>query len=138
MEVLTHIVNESLARHGYEPTLDHRRLAWSVWMRCEGRLTALSLPARPGILAIGEEVIAPGESGAADGKRMLALLSLKDAEDLSVAMERMFQPGSPEREQLLSGRAFIRYTRIDDANQRRKVIAALQDWMASSVYPPGA
>ena len=32
---LSQMVNESLARHGVETGVDHRRLQWSNWLRCE-------------------------------------------------------------------------------------------------------
>ena len=35
MEGLTRLVEESMARHGFEPPVDHRRLQWSRWFRCE-------------------------------------------------------------------------------------------------------
>jgi hypothetical protein len=38
MESISKLVSDSLARHGMEPILDHLRLAWSRWFRCDGRL----------------------------------------------------------------------------------------------------
>ena len=60
MESLTRLVNESLADHGYEPKLDHRRLQWSKWFRCESSFSVLLAPCQPGIFALGEEIVAGG------------------------------------------------------------------------------
>jgi hypothetical protein len=41
MEDLARLVNESLADHGYQPKLDHRRLQWSKWFRCDSSFSVL-------------------------------------------------------------------------------------------------
>lgn len=132
MEAIAHLVNESLARHGVETQFDHRRLQWSKWFRCESNLSFVLVPGKPGIFAIGEEMIAPGETSATAGKRMLALVKISEAEDLGMTLGRFFLPGSPERERLESGRCFVRYAVIEDASQRRTAHVALQRWMESS------
>lgn len=132
MESLALMVNESLARHGVEPRLDHRRLAWSRWFRCESSLSFVLVPSKPGIFALGEEIIAPGETSATEGKRMLAVFQIAQADDLGMALGRYFLPGSPERERLESGRCFIRYAVIEDTAQRSAAYSALNQWMASS------
>jgi hypothetical protein len=132
MESLSLMVNESLARHGVQTQLDHRRLAWSRWFRCESSLSFVLIPSKPGIFALGEEVIAPGETGSTDGKRMLALFRISQADDLGMALGRHFLPGSPERERLENGRCFVRYAVIEDAAQRDAAYTALSQWMASS------
>ena len=35
MEDITRLVDDSMARHGFDVSLDHRRLLWSRWFRCE-------------------------------------------------------------------------------------------------------
>ena len=132
MEGLAHLVAESLGRHGFEPSFDHRRLQWSNWFRCQDSFSLVLAPCKPGIFALGEEVIAPGELAVGEGKRMLALFQISEAEDVGMALGRLFLSGSPARERFASGRCFARYVVIEDANQRRTALTALQRWMASS------
>ena len=144
MEGLAHLVAESLVRHGFETTFDHRRLQWSNWSRCQDSLSFLLAPCKPGFFALGEEVLAPGElavlrttsepseASPTEGKRMLALFQISEADDLGMALGRLFLSRSPERERLASGRCFARYVVIEDPVQRGAAYAALQRWMASS------
>ena len=132
MEGLAHLVAESLVRHGFEPSFDHRRLQWSNWFRCQDSFSLVLAPCKPGIFALGEEVIAPGELAVGEGKRMLALFQISEAEDVGMALGRLFLSGSPARERFASGRCFARYVVIEDANQRRTALTALERWMASS------
>jgi hypothetical protein len=132
MEGLADLVAESLVRHGFEPTFDHRRLQWSNWFRCQDSFTLVLAPCKPGLFALGEEVIAPGELGVGEGKRMLALFQISEADDLGMALGRLFLSRSPERERLTNGRCFARYVVIEDAVQRRAAHTALQRWMQSS------
>ena len=132
MESLAHLVAESLVRHGFEATFDHRRLQWSQWFRCQDTFSFLLAPCKPGLFALGEEVMAPGELAVGEGKRMLALFQISEADDLGMALGRLFLPGSPERERLSTGRCFARYVVIEDAAQRRSAYVALQRWMTSS------
>jgi hypothetical protein len=132
MEGLAHLVAESLVRHGLEPNFDHRRLQWSSWFRCQDSFSLVLAPCKPGLFALGEEVIAPGEMGVGEGKRMLALFQISEADDLGMALGRLFLSGSPERERFATGRCFARYVVIEDAVQRRTAYADLQRWMASS------
>jgi hypothetical protein len=132
MEGLASLVTESLARYGFETSLDHRRLQWSRWFRCESSFSFLLVPSKPGLFALAEELIAPGEIPAAGGKRMLALYKVAEADDLGMALGRMFLPRNPERERMMSGRCFARYVVIEDAAQRHAAQAAFQQWLASS------
>jgi hypothetical protein len=132
MEGLAHLVAESLVRHGFEPSFDHRRLQWSNWFRCQDRFSLVLAPCKPGLFALGEEVIAPGELAVGEGKRMLALFQISEAEDVGMALGRLFLAGNPTRERFASGRCFARYVVIEDANQRRTALTALQRWMTSS------
>lgn len=132
MEALTHMVSESFTRYGVEPSVDYRRLGWSRWSRCESASFAL-VPGKPGIFALGEELLAEGEFPSAGGnKRMLALFRIAEAEDLGLALASLFFPGSPMKKQMESGRYFVRYAVIEDAAQRKTAHAALQRWMESS------
>jgi hypothetical protein len=132
MEGLAHLVAESLVRHGFEPTFDHRRLQWSNWFRCQDSFSLVLAPCKPGLFALGEEVIAPGELANGEGKRMLALFQISEADDLGMALGRLFLSGNPARERFASGRCFARYVVIEDPTQRRTALTALQRWMASS------
>jgi hypothetical protein len=132
MEGLAHLVTESLVRHGFEPAFDHRRLQWSSWFRCQDSFSVVLAPCKPGLFALGEEVIAPGELGVGERKRMLALFQISEADDLGMALGRLFLSRNPERERLTNGRCFARYVVIEDSAQRHTALAALRRWMASS------
>ena len=132
MEGLTRLVSDSLARHGIETALDYRRLQWSKWFHCESSVSFVLAPSKPGIFSLAEEVASVGELAATDGRRMLALIRVSEAEDLGMALGRLFLPGSPERNRLLGGRCFARYAVIEDKVQRHSAYNALQQWMASS------
>jgi len=132
MEGLARLVSESLARHGVEATFDHRRLQWSNWFLCEDSVSVLMVPGQPGLFALAEEVMAPGETAATGGKRMLALFQISEAADVGMALGLMFLPGNPLHERLASGRCFARYSIIEDASQRQVARTALEQWLASS------
>lgn len=132
MEGLSHLVNASLSRHGLNPPLDFRRLQWSKWFRCESSFSLLLAPGNPGVFALGEEMIAPGELASTAGRRMLGVFQISEAEDLAMAMGRLFLPGSPERERFAGGRCFARYAVVEDRVQRRAVHTALQTWLSSA------
>jgi hypothetical protein len=57
MEALTRMVADSLARHGFDSSVDPRRLQWSRWFRCDSPHSLLVVPSKPGIFAIAEEVM---------------------------------------------------------------------------------
>ena len=127
MEGLERLVSESFARHGVQTAFDHRRLQWSPWFRCADS-SVVQASTKPGLFALADEVI-PREAG---GRRMLALLRICEAEDLGMALGRLFLPRSPERERLASGRCFARYTVIEDPVQRHAAHAALQAWLTET------
>jgi len=129
---LAQLVNESLLRHGIETSLDPHRLQWSEWFRCESCFSFLRVPDHGGIFALAEEVIAPGETAATDGRRMLAIYRISEAEHLGLTMGRLFLPGGAESYRLPSGRCYARYVVIEDEEQRRAVHRTFQRWMASS------
>jgi hypothetical protein len=56
MEELSRIVAASMARNGCDVAIDHRRLTWSPWFRCELTESLLRVPSVPGIVALAEEV----------------------------------------------------------------------------------
>jgi hypothetical protein len=59
MENLSRLVSDSLAQNGVRIALNHQRLEWSRWFRCESSFSVLLAPSKPGIFALGEEIIAP-------------------------------------------------------------------------------
>ncbi len=128
MEVLERMVNESFARYGVEPAFDYRRVQWSPWFRCAESLNVALVSSKPGVFALGEEIVAP----ASGGKRMLALFQISETDDLGMALGRLFLPGSPQRERLASGRCFARYAVIEDESQRHAAYTALQRWLSES------
>jgi len=136
MEDLAHLVDESLIRHGFEPSFDHRRLQWSQWFPCHDSLSVLLAPCKPGLFALGEEVIPPGELAVGEGKRMLALFQISEANDLGMALGRLLLSGSPLRQRVASGRCFARYVVVEDPTQRQTAHTALQRWMSSSAQVP--
>ncbi len=136
MESLTRLVSESLSRHGVETVLDPRRLQWSPWFRCESSSSALLVPGKPGVFALAEEVaVFPGASE--PRKRMLALFQISEADDLGMALWRLFVPGNSGSDRLSSGRCFARYTVIEDSAQRAVAHKVFQDWMQQSAETVG-
>jgi hypothetical protein len=137
MEGLTRMVTESLARHGMAIHVDHRRLQWSRWLRCESSFSLVLAPAKPGLYALGEEVLAEGEISAIGGKRMLAVFQIAEAADLGFALGRLFSASHPLRARLAEGRCFVRYAVVEDADQRRAACLALQQWLAQTAEVSG-
>jgi hypothetical protein len=125
MEGLARLVSESLARHGVNPVLDHRRLQWSEWLGCESNSSFALVPGKPGLFALAEEVITPGEESATEGN-MLAVFQVSETDDLGLVLGRMFLLDRPGRDRLASGRCFARYVVIEDPAQRRSVLATLR------------
>jgi hypothetical protein len=130
MEGLTRLVEESMARHGFQPPLDHRHLQWSRWFRCETSFDLLLVPSKPGLFALGEEILTPGEMPG--GKRMLAVFEIAESDDLPITMSRLFAPSSLLRDRIDNGRVFARYTVIDDEANRHSAHESFQRWLASS------
>jgi hypothetical protein len=128
MENISRMVSASLARNGVEPSFDHLRLEWSRWFRCESSFSVLLAPSKPGIFALGEEVLSPADGS----KRMLALFQVAETDDVGMALGRLFLPGNPLRERLAEGRCFVRYTVIEDSAQRQTAYGVFQCWMQQS------
>ena len=123
---LAKLVDDSLTRHGLEPKLDHNRLQWSNWFRCEDSFSTILVPSKPGLFALADEL------PAVNGKRMLALFRISEADDLGMALGRLFLPGNREREHFAGGRCFARYAIIEEPEQRRAAYTALSRWMATA------
>ena len=77
MEGLARLVSDSLARHNFEAPLDHRRIEWSRWFRCESSFDLLLVPSKPG-LYVNRVRFEPGFKVAPhyhDEERVLVVLS---------------------------------------------------------------
>jgi hypothetical protein len=127
MEGLTRLVDDSMARHGFDAPVDHRRLQWSRWLRCESRFSFLLVPSAAGIYTLGEEIV----SELPDGKRMLAVFRVSESDDLCLALRRELVAPSL-RERFSSGRCFIRFVQVADPAYRQAACKALQLWLATS------
>lgn len=137
MEGLTRLVAESMARHGIDAPLDYRRLEWSHWFRCQSSLD-LVLPSMPGLFALSEELLARGQTPVASGTRVLAVFQISEAQDLEIAINRLFSSNSAIKERIASGRFFIRYTIIEDESQRRAARRSFERWLATSAETASA
>jgi hypothetical protein len=100
---------------------------WSRWFRCESSFSLLLVPNQPGIFALAEEVMQPGENS----RRMLAVFEVQEAEDLARAMSRLFALGSQWREKLGAARCYVRYTVAPSIADRRAAANALKTWLNS-------
>ena len=135
MEDIAHMVSASLARHGFTARIDHRRLQWSRWCRCESSLSVLLTPSKPGLFALAEEINIRGESVlelAKDEKRLLTVFRISESEDLGMALGRLFLPSALERDRFSTTQCYVRYAVIEDDDQRHASYRSLQEWMASS------
>lgn len=128
MEGISQLVSDALARNGMQPSLDHLRLGWSRWFRCESSFSVLLAPAKPGIFALAEEITPAAENS----KRMLALFEILITDDIGMALGRLFLPGNPLREKLETGKCFVRYAVIEDSSERAAAYEVLQDWLHES------
>lgn len=158
MEGISQLVSDSLARNGVHPTFDHLRLEWSRWFRCDSSFSVLLAPAKPGIFALGEEIIPPisagpegrtnlaqrftaGNAGTSSpspigttdfAKRVLAVFHMGDTNDIGMALGRLFLPGNPLREKLESGKCFVRYAVIEESAERSAAFKIFQTWLQDS------
>lgn len=130
MENLDRLVAETLAQNGFEPPVYMRPIQWSRWFRCESSFSLLLVPSAPGLYALAEEIVGPGES--ANAKRMLAVFEVAETEDLCIALSRQFSPRSPLCERLATGRCFVRFAQLRDAERRRIVCNSLRRWLNAS------
>jgi hypothetical protein len=140
MEDLTRLVSESLARHGFDRPVDYRRLQWSRWFRCESLHSLLSVPSKPGIFALAEEVMefgpgnTHGETAAAAGekRRVLSVVQFREADDMAFVLDRMHSRENPMSARLSSGTCFIRFVVLEDTVQRRNICGSLNQWLLST------
>jgi hypothetical protein len=131
MEDIALMVSASLARHGFNTRVDHRRLQWSRWCRCESSLSVVLAPSKPGVFALAEEANSPSTS-VLDEKRLLTVYQISESEDLGMALGRLFLPNFPEQTRFANRPCYVRYAIIEDADQRHASCRALREWMVSS------
>jgi hypothetical protein len=132
MEGLDRLVAESLARHGFDRPLDYRRLHWSRWFLCDSPHSLLTVPSKPGVFAIAEEIMPLSDAAEPQAKRMLAVLQFCEDDDMAFVLDRMFSHQNPLRARLASGRCFVRFVVLEEQSQRRSICAALNQWLISS------
>jgi hypothetical protein len=119
---------ESAAQSGSE----RLTLSWSKWSRCENSFSLLLVPDSPGIYAIAEEVLLPGESATHGAKRLLAMVQFAETDNLARALSRLFTLASPLYERIAEGRCLLRYAVVEDEAARQAACIALQTWLAAS------
>ena len=81
------------------------------------------------------ETATPSPVGTAEParvKRMLALLEIRETDDIGMALGRLFLPGNPLREKLEAGKCFTRYAVIEDSAERAAANNIFQRWMLDS------
>jgi hypothetical protein len=103
-------------------------LDWSRWSRCESSFNLVLVPNQPGIFALAQEVVPPGDST----QRLLALFEIAAVDDLARSMSRLFSHNSPLRDRLAESRCYIRYAVVHDLEMRLAACAALRNWMLAS------
>jgi hypothetical protein len=63
---------------------------------------------------------------------MLALLEIRETDDIGMALGRLFLPGNPLRERLAAGKCFARYSVIENSAERAAAYKIFQRWMQES------
>src|SRR5947207_789313 len=111
MESLSRLVTESLVRHGFDRPLDYRRLRWSRWFRCDSHHSLLSVPSKPGVFAIAEEIMNLSRNENQVETDLSAVPPARRAEDMQPLEEK--SAGKPETSagegvQVLEGRSGLR------------------------------
>jgi len=124
-------LNPGLSANDADLRADGLRLQWSRWSRCESSFGLLLVPARPGVFALAEEVVALDDT-ADIPRRMLAVFYVGAADDLSRTLSHLFASSSPLREKLTSTRCYVRFTPVDDAAQRQVIATSLFKWFAEA------
>jgi hypothetical protein len=125
---LSRMVADSMTRNGCRTAIDHRRLLWSPWFRCDSGRACLAVTGAPGVFALAEEVTTLPVGPAA--ARMLAVFHIGEAKDLGADLTRLFKPGHPLHDRVAPGRCFARVAQVSDPEERHSVCNALRDWVA--------
>ena len=61
-------------------------VTWTKWSQYQSSFSLMLVPHRPGVFALAEEVVSPTDAS----KRMLALVSVTEADDLARMISSMF------------------------------------------------
>jgi len=101
-------------------------IKWSRWFRCESSFALLLVPNQPGIFALAEEIVQPDGP---QGRRMLKILVVNEAEDLVRALNRLFTPGNPWRNRLVSSSCYVRYAMVPNPQDRTAAALSLRNWL---------
>jgi hypothetical protein len=109
---------------------DSARVQWSKWSACESSFSLLLVPQQPGVFALAEEIV-PAGGGAAQSKRMLAILEVGAADDLARSLSRLFAAESIYHQRLSAARCYVRYAVVPEAGERQAVAAALEQWLTA-------
>lgn len=104
-------------------------VAWTKWSQYQSSFSLMLVPHRPGVFALAEEVVSPTDSS----KRMLALVSVTEADDLAYMISQMFNASTDVHRRMSELKLFIRYAVVEDADQRRAVAATLNLWIQGVV-----
>ena len=132
MEGIARLVDSSMARHGYDFGIDHRKLQWSRWFRCDSSFDFRQIPSSAGIYTFAEEIVPAGELAMTGGKRMLGVLRIAETEDLCLALARHMAPSGPLSTRLWSGKCFVRFAKVAEESHRQAACEALNQWLATS------
>ena len=97
LELKSFIISD---RENQQPRPDHLRLNWSRWIRCESSFSVLLVPAKPGIFALGEEMVPPVSMTVVDGKSRVAGIKQMQA---STVERRASSPVEFERSENAAG-----------------------------------
>ncbi len=129
MEDLSRLVSDSLARHGFVPHVDYRRLEWSQWQLLESSFSVMLAPGKPGLFALAEEIFTESDG---ENTRTLKVFRIAQSDDIGMNLGCLFLPGIAESNGLLGKRCYARYAVIEDPEQRNAACNAWQQWLKSS------
>jgi len=110
--------------------MELKPLNWSRWFRCESSFELLLVPDQPGIFALAEELAHPADT---QGRRMLAVFEINEAEDIARALGRLFLASSPWRTRLMESRCYLRYAVVADEQERKAATLMLKNWLISQM-----
>src|SRR4051812_48610736 len=104
-------------------------VAWTKWSQYQSSFSLMLVPHRPGVFALAEEVVSPTNAS----KRMVALVSVSEADALARMISSMFHSPTDGRRRMGELKLFIRSAVVDYAVQRRAVAATLNLWIQGVV-----
>ncbi|HVI10665.1 MAG TPA: hypothetical protein VND65_20415 [Candidatus Binatia bacterium] len=131
MEALTQLVADSLVRHGLDRPLDPRRLRWSAWSRCDSPHSLLTVPSKPGIFAVAEEIMdfAPAHIGSAAKPALSGAEGTVQASGASAPSRSSYQGATsvgPLADSQRAAASAVQGNRTPAATGPRRMLAVLQ------------